>query len=421
MVRERTGIQVLQKIQENTLYLIDKNYRLMKTTMKITGNISLALLGVGTVFKIFHWPGAGVSLLLGFLLLCAIFFPSAVYLNYREREIKRLGLNLLILAGGIAFMTGVLFKVMHWPGAGILLFAGWSVILMLFLPLLLFVKLKEAPAGEQGMYVLGIASLMIFELSAMFKMFHWPGAGILMLLGSILLAGVFLPWFTWVKTKKAEMTTAQFIFLIITTMYAVALTALLSLNVSGPVMEHFTGNITESAQVVDYFEKKKQQVSLLNPSDAAQKSAEDISSKADELKNLIYAIKLNLVQSAEHTDKETAVKLIENPSLIKGKDNLETVRALMTDGELGKELREKIETYRETARRAVGSNSALHTGIGALLDTRTPDADNGHGSWEGSVFGNNMLISALAVLSEIEKNVRLVESVTLRQIRNQNI
>ena len=59
----------LQKIQEDTILLIDQKYRFMKTTMKIFGNVSLALIGLGTIFKIFHWIGSAFVLSFGFLLL----------------------------------------------------------------------------------------------------------------------------------------------------------------------------------------------------------------------------------------------------------------------------------------------------------------------------------------------------------------
>ncbi|HPV55836.1 MAG TPA: hypothetical protein PKW61_01805, partial [Tenuifilaceae bacterium] len=121
LVKQQVGIKTLQKIQENTQYLIDKNYRIMKMTMKIAGNVSLALLALATLMKILHLPGASILLLLGFVILGLVFFPSALYTNYRDLEgRKSLALHLSIFIGGLLFMFGVLFKVLHWPGAGIL-------------------------------------------------------------------------------------------------------------------------------------------------------------------------------------------------------------------------------------------------------------------------------------------------------------
>ncbi|HOT88540.1 MAG TPA: hypothetical protein PL028_03230, partial [Bacteroidales bacterium] len=78
-VKKIIGNKGLKKVQENTLFLIDKKYRFMKRIMKIFGLISLLMITVGALFKIQHWPGAGPLMVLGFFLLGAIFFPSALW------------------------------------------------------------------------------------------------------------------------------------------------------------------------------------------------------------------------------------------------------------------------------------------------------------------------------------------------------
>jgi hypothetical protein len=66
----------LWEIEEETILLLTyKNYYTMKKAMIYGGVISLSLIALGTVFKIFHWPGAAISLLLGFFVLCFVFFP----------------------------------------------------------------------------------------------------------------------------------------------------------------------------------------------------------------------------------------------------------------------------------------------------------------------------------------------------------
>ena len=66
-------------------------FGLMKTTMKIFGNVSLAMLGIATMFKIMHWPGGSLMLTLGFFLLAFIFFPATILASYRKSEKKRPG------------------------------------------------------------------------------------------------------------------------------------------------------------------------------------------------------------------------------------------------------------------------------------------------------------------------------------------
>ncbi len=233
-IMQKAGRKRLNEIQEDTQFLIDKNYRIMKMTMKITGNVSLAMLGLATVMRLFHWPGANVVLVLGFIVLALIFFPAAIWANQRETKIRLTrSLHSLILVGGILLMAGVLFKVMHWPGAGIVMFSGWIIVILLFLPLLLYAKLMEAETGNQRLMAWsGIGGLMIAQMSTMFKTFHWPGANILMIVGAILLISIFLPVYTGVKLKETGRVTGSVIFVHLLAVYLVMLTFLLAINIS---------------------------------------------------------------------------------------------------------------------------------------------------------------------------------------------
>jgi hypothetical protein len=75
MVKKRIGIRGLQQIQEDTLLLIDKKYRIMKNTMKTSGVIATILMAFGSLFKIEHWPGASIMLVLGFFFALCCFSP----------------------------------------------------------------------------------------------------------------------------------------------------------------------------------------------------------------------------------------------------------------------------------------------------------------------------------------------------------
>ena len=225
------GIEHLVAIEEDTLLLTDINYARMKTTMKITGNISLALLAIGTLLRISQVAGANIILVIGFILLSLIFFPAAIFLDYGSTEEKQLTKRLLIIAGCVALMNGVLFKVMYWNGANILLLSGWIIMLGIFLPILFIKKLKETESTKNKLvYALGIFALFIFELATVFKFFHWPGTSFLMVVGTFLLIGCFLPIYSLSILKEKQGSLSIFIFLIILAIYAVTFTALLSVN-----------------------------------------------------------------------------------------------------------------------------------------------------------------------------------------------
>lgn len=411
----------LWEIEEETILLLTyKNYYTMKKAMIYGGVISLSLIALGTVFKIFHWPGAAISLLLGFFILCFIFFPSALYLNYTSAK-KSLGANLSAFIGGTILMLGVLFKVMHWPLSALLLIWGFGILLGIFIPLLLFSKLREnVPAKEKRIYSLGAFSLIIFELATLFKMLHWPGAGPLLIVGSFLLIGVFIPMYTNMKIKANAMSPGQFVFVITLSMYAIVLTSLLAMNVAGPVLERFSRDEADNSHIVNYFEKKKQRLLSEMSSDSTLASQlenkKSIIESASKVKELIHNMRIELVSFVEGVDKTTAQNLLSHPNQIIKKDNYDMVNALLLAGQGSNTaitLKTAIDNFKSDVLKVAGSNEKFVCKVNGLLNTNSLGEVETLKSWEETNFRNNMLISTLARLSDIEKNICLTETEVL--------
>lgn len=409
----------LWEIEEETILLLTyKNYYTMKKAMIYGGVFSLSLIALGTVFKIMHWPGSAISLLLGFFILCFVFFPSVLYLNYASSK-KGLGVNLTAFTGGTILMIGVLFKVMHWPGTTMLLIAGWSILLGLFIPLLLFSKLKEnIPASNKRIYTLGAFALIIFEAATLFKMLHWPGAGPLLLVGSFLLIGAFIPLYTKMQIKANAMNAGQFVFVITLSMYAIVLTSLLAMNVSGPVLERFSRDEADNSNIVKYFEKKKARLlsELANDSTQASRleNLKSVSESASAAKKLIHAMRIDLIEYVEGVDKTAAENLILHPNEIIRKDNYDMVNALLLNGQGTNNagtLKAAIDNYKSTVLKIAANNEKLVRNTNELLNTG-PQGETLK-IWEEANFRNNLLISVLSRLSDIEKNISIIETEVL--------
>lgn len=403
----------------------------MKTTMKITGNISLILISLGTVAKIFHWPAAGIALSAGFILLCFIFFPSAIFLNHSEQKKETpILLHISILIGGILFMLGVLFKVMHWPTSAILLFSGWMIILFLFLPILLFIKVKGAQSSsEKWTYTIGVFSLIVFEMAAMFKMFHWPGASILLILGSVMLVSVFIPRFSWSQFKESNVISPQYIFIIIISAYAVILTALLSLNVSGNLLTSFSNDERDAGIISKYYQEKNDLVMAddLQESDSTrllkEMQAASIREETNNLNAFIYSIKSDLIGSAEGVDEKRTAYLMSHPEEIIALDHADAVKKLntLTKGKrVSIELKMKINLYKEKMITIALADKSLSTKLEAILNTSDVLFNNEKKAWEGIQFENALLGSVLSVLKETEVQVRMAEAETLAYIQKTN-
>lgn len=130
------GQQGLQGIQDETLYLVNQPYMTaMKKFAYITGAVASISLVAGALFKIQHWPGAGVLLLVGTLTLSMFFIPYFFYVNLKEQtEKKSKVIAALGLVTALFLCAGALFKLMHWPGA-IVMIGGFGLFFLIFLPL----------------------------------------------------------------------------------------------------------------------------------------------------------------------------------------------------------------------------------------------------------------------------------------------
>lgn len=92
-----------------------------RTAVKQLESLAIAVAVLGALFKIMHWPGANIMLIvgLGSVSLCHLYFAALNQLTdgYNwQNYVKHYAVAMLL--------TGYLFKLMHWPGSNIMLIAG---------------------------------------------------------------------------------------------------------------------------------------------------------------------------------------------------------------------------------------------------------------------------------------------------------
>ncbi|MGZ3884338.1 MAG: hypothetical protein ACXVP0_02085 [Bacteroidia bacterium] len=135
----------LWEIEEETILLLTfKNYYTMKKIMFSGGFSSAIMLLAGGLFKIMHWPGASVLLLLGTVLFSLLFLPMMFTLRLKEKTERRDKTVLLIgLFTSIFLLFSALFKIMHWPGASIMGVCAIATLLLVFVPVYLVSGLRN--------------------------------------------------------------------------------------------------------------------------------------------------------------------------------------------------------------------------------------------------------------------------------------
>lgn len=135
----------LKEIQEETEVLLTfKNYYAMKNTLKITGIASAILTVLGAVLKTFHLPGAGVTIIIGGLFFSLVFLPLMIVLKFKDEESKTdkwvfsIGFLLAMLIS-----LSIIFKLMHWPYAHIMMFSGLTAFIFGYVPLYFLTRIRR--------------------------------------------------------------------------------------------------------------------------------------------------------------------------------------------------------------------------------------------------------------------------------------
>lgn len=133
----------------------------MKKSVYLTGIACTILMLLGCMFKIMHWPGASIMLILSVFLFCFYFLPVALVYSYKSQEDSKYKvLHIITYIVFFICVMGVLFKIMHWPGAGIFLIVGLPLPFVLFLPAFLYYTKDDKNATTSNF--LGIMFGLIF-------------------------------------------------------------------------------------------------------------------------------------------------------------------------------------------------------------------------------------------------------------------
>lgn len=131
------GEKGLKEIQLETNRLLTfKHYYIMNATMKISGYISSLMILAGAIFKFNHWPGANVMLVTGVFFFTVLFLPLLFILKFRSSAENNRSIMLSIIAfiSSLAISSGILFRIMHWPNARILIVTGCALLVLGYLP-----------------------------------------------------------------------------------------------------------------------------------------------------------------------------------------------------------------------------------------------------------------------------------------------
>jgi hypothetical protein len=329
------------------------------------------------------------------------------------------------------FVFGALFKIMHWPGANVLIMLGLGSFCIGFLPLAFIHSYKGNGNQYKSLYIAGFICAFITFIGAMFKILHWPGAGWFLLVGIPLPFLYFLPMYIYHQNKAKEKSAVNLLGVMFLMVYVAVFSAILALNVSRDILNTFVTTENDIAKTNDLFANKNKLIyENLEKSGIARNKEKlaQLKTKSAALYTQLNNIKIELVKSAENSDSkaiEAGNKI--NTSAIFAKDESAGTTKIMRgdDGVSGKaaELKKQINIYNEYLKSLTGSENKSVKIIDALLNTND-SKDTLYGettttTWEDQFFPNgSYIVSTLVSLSSIETNIRMAESEALSILKD---
>lgn len=152
-----------------------------------------AFLAIGLIFKFMHWQGAGIVLSASLFATTIALVSFSIY-NKKSTSLKR---KLFYPLLGIIYVLGLLFKIMHWHGADILLITSISGLSLALVEFSFSIR-KSVCAILPLLF-----SITLFF--ALFKILHWPRPSYV-LYGSYFLFSFCVPLFLFFRAYKLKNT-----------------------------------------------------------------------------------------------------------------------------------------------------------------------------------------------------------------------
>ncbi|MBN1988771.1 MAG: hypothetical protein JW783_05235 [Bacteroidales bacterium] len=150
MVVDTFKLDRLGNLQHKILLSENLKFQAMKKSTYILGALSAILMVTGALFKTYHLPGAGVAILLASVLIVFAFLPTLFYTSYKEDPSKlSMALSAIGFTVAAAMLLGLLFKIMHWPGAKIMLIFGQVALVVGFFPAYVLSIFRNAPNRQK--------------------------------------------------------------------------------------------------------------------------------------------------------------------------------------------------------------------------------------------------------------------------------
>lgn len=308
----------------------------------------------------------------------------------------------------ILMLFGCIAKVMHWPGAGVLLVAAVFLFCFGFLPMALKNSYDLLPLKK--MKTLHIVSYLVFAVCMMgvlFKVMHWPGAAMFLLVGMLAPFVIFLPVYLYHTRDEEKTGNKNFLGLILGLMFLAVFSVFLALSVSKQILWQGVESVKQNESNIRSYAYS------VNEQNELTKSATDLINYSNELKCMLLSAAGENMCDGNTTNSKYKVEYIG------GLDNWSAANAVFLSEEASARtqmLKQKIATFKEEVLASKNITPELTELVNTLFDTGDTDVRGVYPpgiAWEKREFNYSVLFM-LDFLSKLQSHVRLVEGEALK-------
>ncbi len=305
-------------------------------------------------------------------------------------------------------LLGALMKVLHLSGAGVMLTFSILLFSFGFLPFALVSSYKNQ---EKRMYKwLYIVTFLVFGIDlvgALFKILHWPGSGILMLVGIPLPFLVFLPVYLYQTSKNKEKSVQNNLGVMFGLTFLAVFSVFLALNISANILDCFALNSFNNENSAKYY----QTINKTSESkDIIKQKSNELCAFIDDLKYEILVANGNNQFSNNKLDNYSPISTINRSG-----NNISIFASKGSNQSKIDILKNMIGEYGELVSKSDKVNIELKQLSNVLFDVSKKEVVNNSNviqviEWDEHEFPTANLIIVLDVLSRIQSNVRFVET-----------
>jgi hypothetical protein len=303
---------------------------------------------------------------------------------------------ILGLISTMIVFAGTMFKINHYPGAAILIIAGIASLVLLFLPLALANHYKANGNGKSLLlHIVTYITCFVVFTAMLFKLLHWPHAGLLLTIALPFPYVVFLPVFIVVTSKDRNFNIYNTVFVLFLLALNSVFSGLLALNVTHE-------RVVDSYRLSRNYINQQKGLSILSGNDS--KSA--VSVKIDEVIKVVNECQSRVLE----LDKKTLEEWKHNPgNLFRPDMRGSAATGLGDEGiQMGTRLEREIEELIKLMAATPGYET-LAKNANAILNFKITPSEND--DWYAQVF-NDFLAWVLIYLDGLESNLYLIKAST---------